>query len=140
VTPTESPTPTPAETPTPTPTPPPLDTDGDGYTDLEEIAIGTLPTERCGANWPSNLDNTGSSENKLDIFDLTSFLAPMRRLDSSPPDDPQFNIRWDLKPGSGIFSEEINIQDITTLTSGTTGNPPMFGNMYAFGKTCQPTP
>jgi hypothetical protein len=64
----------------------------------------------------------------------------MRRLDSSPPGDPAFDLRWDLKPGSGIFSEEINIQDITTLTSGSAGNPPMFGGTYAFGKSCSIAP
>jgi hypothetical protein len=101
-----------------------------------QAMIGTNPGYPCGGtSWPSDLDTQPASSNELDIFDLTSFLGPVRRLDSSPP-NVKFNARWDLTPGRGTFGQFINIQDVTSLLGGPTGNPPMFGNTRAFGKTC----
>jgi hypothetical protein len=66
---------------------------------------------------------------------MLSFVAPVRRLDTSPG-DAYFTPRWDLAPGSNGLSEQINIQDILAVLAGATGNPPMFGGAPAFGKTC----
>jgi hypothetical protein len=113
------------------------DDDNDGFEDGSEALITTGSLDACGLDgWPSNLDDSGASANKLDIADIVSFLAPApRRLDSSPP-GPPYNPRWDLVPGPGIFSNHINIADMVALLAGPTGNPPMFGGARAFGKTC----
>jgi hypothetical protein len=117
------------------------DFDGDGYTDdVEALFIGTNAGYPCGnAGWPSDLDSQPLSFNELDIFDLTSFIAPLRRLDTSPP-AAAFSPRWDLTPGTSGFGKHINILDVTTLLGGKTGNPPMFGNTRAFGKVCPLAP
>jgi hypothetical protein len=114
----------------------PGDSDGDGYPDQNEARfIGTRADKPCGVDWPSNLDNSGTSFNKLDVQDLVSFVAPVRRLDSSPPSSA-YHPRWDLLPGRGALAFWINIQDLTSLLGGPTGNPPMFSNTRAFGKVC----
>jgi hypothetical protein len=101
-----------------------------------QARIGTNAGYPCGgSSWPSDLDTQPFSFNELDIFDLTSFLAPVRHLDSSPP-NVKYGTRWDLRPGRETFAQWINIQDITALLSGGTGNPPMFSNTRAFGKVC----
>jgi hypothetical protein len=105
-----------------------------------QFKIGTGSHDPCGGNgWPSDVDSTGSSINELDIFDITAYLGPTRRLDTSPP-NPSYNTRLDLLPGRGALAQWINIQDVTTLLSGTTGNPPMFNNQRAFGKVCPLAP
>jgi predicted phosphodiesterase len=150
-TPSPAPTPTPSPTPTPTPTPIPTDTptptmdpagdnDGDGYSNHSETMIGTDASDACGIDgWSSNLTDEGSSLNKLDLWDIVSFLAPVRRLDTSPPDDAGYSARWDLVPGPSQFSSHINVQDLITLLGGPPGGPaypPMFGGERAFGRTC----
>jgi hypothetical protein len=101
-----------------------------------QFNIGTETLNNCGSDgWPSNINNSAGTEDELDIFDLTVFLGPMRRLDTSPT-SASYNVRWDLTPGRGGLGAWINIQDITTLLGGVTGNPPMFNNTRAFGKFC----
>ncbi|MFQ5516550.1 MAG: hypothetical protein ACE5E8_03165 [Acidimicrobiia bacterium] len=71
--------------------------------------------------------------NRVEITDLTSFITPVRRLGTSP-NDPGYDQRWDLHPGSGGFSSTINILDLTTLI---VLRPPMFSGQPAFGgPTC----
>jgi hypothetical protein len=137
-TPTPTPTPTPSPTPTPTPTPaPPADADGDGYLNSTEDFLGTDADTPCGPDWPSNIIDTGASANKLDLQDVLSFVVPVRRLDGSPGPGSPYDPRWDLTPGPTIpFTGHINIVDITTLTNGVTGHPPMFGGESAFNRTC----
>lgn len=108
------------------------DTDGDGFGDVAEIYLGTKPDLRCGVDaWPADFNN----DKKVDISDITSFMAPIRRLDTSPG-DANYNRRWDLVPGKGIFAKDINLQDLTLLT---TFAPPMFNGVGAFnGPTCTP--
>lgn len=108
--------------------------------------IGTDPNGRCSEGvepgpspeWPSDLVSGGipDSTDAITITDLTSFLAPARRLDTSPG-DAGFDARWDLTPGRGIFANWIVINDLTALIAGTSGNPPMFGGERAFsGPMC----
>jgi hypothetical protein len=114
------------------------DRDGDGYTDEDEaLKIGTKADDPCGTDaWPSDIVGTGISANKFDIVDLGSFVAPVRRLGSKPP-EANFHPRWDLKPGpitpGGAY---INIQDLAVTVANTTGFPPMFGGQKALGKAC----
>ena len=114
------------------------DSDGDGYVDATEaVYIGTHAETRCGPDWPSNLLDKDLSVNTLDIQDIISFIAPLRLLDTSPPDDAAYNRRWDLLPGpNGPFANHINIMDITALTNGTTAHPAMFGGLSAWNRTC----
>lgn len=104
-----------------------------------QFKIGTDGLDPCGqASWPSDFIWGGipDSTNKLNIIDLTSFLAPARRLDTSPG-HPNFNPRWDLVPGRGLFATWIAVNDMTALIAGTTGFPPMFGGAKAFnGPPC----
>jgi hypothetical protein len=90
--------------------------DSDGYDRTVEEHVGTSPQTPCGnAGWPAELDPTGLSANDLDLQDLTSFLAPVRYLDSNIGDIPG-NIRWDLVPGTGgILPKDINLQDLTQI-------------------------
>ncbi|HSP54221.1 MAG TPA: YncE family protein, partial [Dehalococcoidia bacterium] len=100
-----------------------------------QFNIGTSSVDPCGlSSWPSDLvwGGTPNSTNKVTITDLTSFLAPARHLDTSPG-NPNFNRRWDLVPGRGLFPNWIAINDLTALLSGASGAPPMFGGARAFG-------
>ena len=105
-----------------------------------QFKIGTNSKDPCGNDgWPSDLDQQPLSFNELDIFDITSFIAPLRRLDTLPT-SPAYSTRWDLAPGpTAPFANFINIIDLTTLLSGAAGSPaypPMFGGLRAFGRTC----
>jgi hypothetical protein len=111
------------------------DLDGDGFSnEAEALGIGTRADRACGDGWPSNLVNASFSFNKLDIVDLASYIAPVRRFQTSPG-DANFDVRWDLQPGSAI-GEQINIADIGATISGPSGYPPMFNGQRAFNKTC----
>lgn len=111
----------------------PADVDGDGYSGPVELYLGTDPAVPCGpGGWPAELQSSGTSENRLDLFDLTAFLAPVRYLDTSPG-DANFNIRYDITPGPGALSTFINLTDLTNLILLT---PPMFGGQRAFNHTC----
>lgn len=108
------------------------DDDGDGFAAAAELHVGTDVFQPCGAaGWPADVF-AGTTENALDVQDLVSFLAPVRRFDTSPA-DAGFDVRWDIVPGPGVFSSWINIQDIVKLITLT---PPMFGGERAFGQTC----
>ncbi|MBI4037918.1 hypothetical protein HY382_02645 [Candidatus Curtissbacteria bacterium] len=108
------------------------DTDGDGFSDGAEFYTGTGLTAKCGENaWPADINN----DKKVTITDITSFLAPVRRLDTSPG-DANYSRRWDLVPGKGTFSKDVNVQDLTSIT---TVAPPMFGGQRAMnGPGCTP--
>jgi hypothetical protein len=120
------------------------DFDGDGYADDDEaLKIGTNAGYPCGYDgWPSNVWDASPSDNKLDVQDIISFIAPVRRLDTSPNQNPPSNYlpRWDLAPGANFpFPNHISIFDITTMLNGVPGSPaypPMFDGPRAFGKEC----
>jgi hypothetical protein len=105
-----------------------------------QFRIGTGATDPCGApGWPSDPFSSGASLNRLTIQDVISFVSVPRKLDKNPG-ETGFDSRWDLVPGRGILGKFININDITALVNGTTGNPPMLGNSRAFDKTCPVPP
>jgi hypothetical protein len=115
------------------------DDDNDGYADTAETSIGTGGLSRCGtAGWPSDFVSGGvpDSTNRVNVLDLTSFLAPVRHFNTSPP-EPEYADRWDLIPGAGLFTKVINVTDLTSLIAGTSGYPPMLGGARAFnGPPC----
>jgi hypothetical protein len=73
------------------------------------------------------------SPNKADVQDLTSFLAPVRRMNASVG-EPGYHLRWDLYPGAGTLGEDINVQDLGRLITVTAL---MFNNQRVFD---YPTP
>jgi hypothetical protein len=126
-----------------------VDSDGDGFRDEAERHVGTNALGRCGPGavpavsiaWPIDFVSGGvpASTDKITITDLTSFLAPVRRLDTAPgdvsiPADPDaFDVRWDLTPGPAVGVSWIAIGDLTALFAGPTGFPPMSGGAKVFG-------
>jgi hypothetical protein len=104
--------------------------------------IGTNTLARCSEgiapepspSWPSDFVSASipNSTDKVNILDLSSFIAPSRHLDTSPG-NPNFNARWDLGPGRGVFSNMINVSDMSAMIAGSTGFPAMFGGAKAFG-------
>ena len=141
---TGTPTPPPA-TPSPAPSPAPnSDADGDGFTFVVETHLGTNPNDPCGnpnpampgspsLAWPADLH--AASANSVDILDLATFIAPVRRFGTSPG-DAGYDQRWDFVPGKGVFAEDINITDLNALIVVA---PPMFSFQRAFnGPSCTP--
>ncbi len=111
------------------------DGDGDGYLDDAEWHVGTHPATKCGIDgWPADLYPSGLSFNKITVQDLTSFLAPNRRLDTSPP-NANYNVRWDLVPGRGLFANDINVTDLTSIL---TVRPPMLNGQPVMNQSCPP--
>jgi hypothetical protein len=123
--------------------------DGDGYSDAAEANVGTLNPDPCGnlvtipgnafptsSAWPADLRSDTFSLNKVNISDLGTFTVPFRRINTSPG-DPNYNVRWDLSPGTGGLGKRINVIDLSTMT---TTYPLMFGGTTrAFGgPTCTP--
>jgi glucose/arabinose dehydrogenase len=122
------------------------DCDGDGYTGGAEANVfGASPNrdqDACGTTaWPADFVSGGTpdSTNRVTITDVTSFLAPIRRINTSPP-DAGFDVRWDLIPGAGIFSDVINVSDLTALLGGPTSTPAMLNSQRAFGGARCPWP
>jgi len=118
-----------------------FDQDNDGFTDADETYLGTGPTDPCGqTGWPADLDSTTAipdSINRINIMDITSFLASPRYLGTDVGTNPG-DVRWDLMPGAGIFPDDINIQDLTVLIVTT---PPMLEGPRAFnGPPCPYAP
>jgi uncharacterized protein YkwD len=132
-------------TPSPTTSPAPdSDADGDGFTYAVEMHLGTNPNDACGnpnlavqgspsLAWPADLHT--ASANRVDILDIATFIAPVRRFGTSPG-ETGYDRRCDFVPGKGGFAADINITDIGALTAAA---PPMFGFQRAFnGPSCTP--
>jgi glucose/arabinose dehydrogenase len=119
------------------------DCDGDGFTGSAEANVFFPATTRdqdaCGLSaWPLDFVSGGIpvSTNRVTLTDVTSFVAPVRRMNTNPG-DTGFDRRWDLVPGPGIFSKTININDITATVIGSTSTPQMLGGVRAInGPSC----
>jgi hypothetical protein len=142
-----------------------FDQDGDGYIPaleryLDDVGVafssmnppdtmvGTNPLVRCDLGttpspsdaWPSDLisGSVPNSTDKVNILDMSSFLAPVRRLDSKWGQTAYLR-RWDIMPGASFGSNWISVQDLSALIAGTSGFPPMFSGVRAFGgPSCTP--
>jgi hypothetical protein len=119
------------------------DCDGNGFSGAVEAHVfaSTLgDTSRdqiaCGTSaWPADFVSGGipDSTNRVTLLDLTSFLGPVRHLNTDVSENPG-NVRRDIVPGKGIFPKDINLNDLTSLLALY---PPMFGGVRAFnGPTC----
>ena len=107
-----------------------------------EFNLGSDPLMPCGVDdWPSDFMTGGvpDSTDAITITDITNFLVPVMRYGSSP-DEPEFDSRWDLKPGRTAFTTWIAIDDLVALIAGPTGYPPMLGGARAFGGPTCPWP
>jgi hypothetical protein len=130
----------------------PFDCDGDGFSGTAENHVYSPSTlgnqDACGTNsfpsadppapigWPLDLrGETSFSANKINIVDLASFTAPIRRIGTDADATPG-NHRWDLIPGGGILPDDINIVDMATFISGISGFPPMLAGARAFNSAC----
>jgi hypothetical protein len=134
----------------------PNDCDGDGYTLTTEqhvfgVSAQSVDLSGCGDHtssapinsraWPADVySGTGSptSKDRVTVQDLTSFVAPVRRIDTNQ-NDPSYSSRWDLVPGTSGLLKTINIHDVTNLV---TVSPPMFNGARALGypAPCSVTP
>jgi hypothetical protein len=113
------------------------DGDGDGFTDLVELHISTGPTQPCGTDgWPADFVDTELGQNKVDISDLVSYVAPIRHFATSPG-NVDFDVRWDLSPGAGILTEHININDLVAII---VARPSMLGGAPILNSTCPSPP
>jgi hypothetical protein len=114
------------------------DQDNDAFTDGVEAYVGTGPSDPCGkTGWPAELVDTGMSANDVDIFDLSSYVAPVRLINTDVGTNPG-DIRWDLWPGSGPLEFDINILDMSILVVIV---PPMLEGPRAFnGPPCPYAP
>jgi Tol biopolymer transport system component len=115
------------------------DCDGDGYAGAaEDNVFGATRRDQdaCGVDaWPADFVSGGvpDSTERVTLTDLTSYLAPVRRINLNPL-EPGFDVRWDLVPGAGIFAKQVSIVDLTSLI---TVAPRMLGGVRAFnGPTC----
>jgi hypothetical protein len=136
------------------------DCDGDGFTGAMEAHVysylpqasgdqktcqeydlafpNTSPGIRPSKRWPADLNYGGppTSLNRINLFDLTSLLAPVRYFGTDVGTNPS-DVRFDLVPGPGFFPDDININDLTALLAGGTGFPAMLGYGRAFnGAEC----
>jgi hypothetical protein len=127
------------------------DCDGDGYPGTVENYLYSPSTrgdqDPCGTNsdspgvpptpigWPADLRGAGvpESTNRITIRDITSYLAPTRHLGANVGATAG-NVRWDIVPGKGVLSTDINIQDILSILAI---EPPMLSGRKAFaGPAC----
>jgi len=114
-----------------------------------QFNIGTNSQGRCGAppatapspGWPTDFawGGTPVSTNKITITDITAMIAPINRRDTSPG-HPNFDKRFDILPGRGLFTQWININDFTAIYSGPKNTPTMMGenNAYNTPNVCPP--
>jgi len=126
-----------------------FDCDGDGFTGERENHVygPNLQGDQdpCGTNtapptvppspigWPADLAGGDFSANKANISDLASFIAPVRYFNTDVGAH-NGDIRWDILPGSGGLSKDINVQDLGALIALY---PPMFGGVRAYsGPSC----
>jgi hypothetical protein len=126
-----------------------FDCDGDGWIGAQEQLIfsGTNTArdqDPCGNNgWPSELVG---NDNRLNIGDINSFLAPIRpdgsfnKFDQALDDDGDTIVdeamaRWNLQTPPQTPFSRIDIGDLNGLITGAVGSgalPPMFAGERAF--------
>lgn len=128
------------------------DCDGDGFTGSAEKHVYYSENSEnfrgdqdpCGSapdsgpfhtplGWPADLKGGIATANKVTLQDLSAFVAPVRRLNTSLG-HPNFDQRWDLVPGSAGSADQINLLDISRLS---TLAPSMLAGALAFnGPSC----
>lgn len=121
------------------------DCDGDGYTGAEESHIYISDQgdqDPCGADagpagWPADIVGSLGSDNRVTVIDVTSFLAPVRYIDTDVGTNPG-DARWDVQPGAtSVFHSDINVTDMTAIILRQT---PMLDGQRAYGGPDCPWP
>jgi hypothetical protein len=108
------------------------DSDGDGFLDATEWHVGTSPAVRCGVDgWPVDFVASGASYNRVDLLDVGSFVAPVRRLNTNPG-EAGYNVRWDIRPGTSA-GKMINLLDVMEMA---VVRPPMLNYEPALNAHC----
>jgi hypothetical protein len=117
-----------------------LDQDNDGFDRVDEEHVGTGHQDPCGfTGWPADVFSSGSSLNDVDIQDVISFITPVRYFNTDVGTHVG-DVRWDILPGPGIFEFDINLTDLTTISSPNF-KPPMLSGARAFnGPPCPYAP
>jgi hypothetical protein len=116
---------------------PPTDGDQKVCQDYDVDFPGQVAHVKPSKGWPSDLASGSFSHNKINVQDLSTFVAPVRYFNSDVGAHPPADVRFDLVPGSGILPDDINITDLAAITAGETGSPPMLGGVRAFnGPMC----
>lgn len=132
------------------------DCDGDGYRgEVEDYVYSyrpqtggdrkvcqeydaSFPDPRQSANpslrWPADLSSSGVSANRINLLDLSSYLAPVRYLNTNIGANPG-DVRWDLVQSA--VGDDINLIDLANIT---TVKPPMFLGPRAFNGPACPWP
>jgi hypothetical protein len=131
-----------------------FDCDGDGYAGSAENHVYAPSTvadqDPCGTNtspptipaspigWPADLQGGGipNSDHRVTLLDVTSFIGPVRYYNTDVGDHPG-DLRWDLRPGPGVFGFDINLNDLTSLSLLA---PAMLGGVRAFNGPICPWP
>ena len=113
--------------------------DFDGFTAATETYLGTDPNDGCAEPSGSNNEPTPdkwpldfNDDQKSDIFDLTSYIAPDRHFNTNVGAFPDGE-RWDLSPGKGPLSTDINIIDLSLMVTNV---PVMFGGERGWNHNC----
>jgi hypothetical protein len=115
------------------------DGDNDGFDDDVETYVGTDPEVSCGTTgWPTDFVSGGipDSTDKVTISDLASFIAPVRYFGTDVGTNPG-DVRWDISPGPGVLTVDINIQDLALMVVLT---PPILEGARAFNGPACPYP
>jgi len=107
-----------------------VDSDGDGFTDAVENYLGTNPNKACitdsvnevdstkptkpSKTWPADFNAVVSglnSFNKINLPDLSSFIVPVRRINTKEG-DVNYDKRWDLNTDGKIDIMDLNIINV----------------------------
>ena len=125
-----------------------FDCDGDGFKGTAEAHVYFPSTvadqDPCGSGvipptvpplplgWAPDLIGGAFSGNRVNTQDLATYLGPVRYYNT----DVGTNMgdrRWDILPGSGVLTFDINIQDLATIVAFS---PPMLGVKAFNGPMC----
>jgi len=130
-----------------------LDCDADGFTGTAEDHVysyfpqaggdqktcqefdGAFPNSNPAMTpslrWPMDLMAGPFSENRVNVADMASYIAPVRYFGEDVGTYPA-DVRLDIVPGT-TFGTDINIQDMAAMIGGEAAYPPMFFGLRAFG-------
>jgi hypothetical protein len=125
-----------------------FDCDGDGFKGTAEAHVYFPSTvadqDPCGSGvipptvpplplgWAPDLIGGGFSGNRVNTQDLATFLGPVRYYNTDVGTNSG-DRRWDILPGSGVLTFDINIQDLATVATFV---PPMLGVRAFNGPVC----
>jgi hypothetical protein len=131
-----------------------FDCDGDGYTRAAENHVFSYKPQTTGdqkvcgeydaafpdglnqpsLRWAADLKGGSTSDKRVNLLDLSSFVSPIRYLNTNLGTTPG-DVRWDLVQSA--IGNDINLVDLANLT---TLKPAMLGGARAFNGPVCPWP